>query len=36
MANKHVTNVASYYIKAGFQTASEYAKATQRLFNAYL
>jgi circadian clock protein KaiC len=36
MANKHMKNAASYYVKAGFKTASEYAKATQRLFDAYL
>ena len=36
MANKHVKQAAEYYKKAGFKTASEYAKATQRLFDAYV
>jgi hypothetical protein len=36
IANKHVNQAADYYSKAGFQFASEYAKATQRLFDAYL
>ncbi|MFC1487804.1 ATPase domain-containing protein [Thermoproteota archaeon] len=36
MANKHVKQAADYYTRAGFQSASEYAKATQRLFDAYL
>jgi KaiC/GvpD/RAD55 family RecA-like ATPase len=27
---------ANYYLRAGFETASEYAKATQRLFDAYV
>jgi KaiC/GvpD/RAD55 family RecA-like ATPase len=35
-ANKHVRIAADYYKRAGFVTASEYAKATQRLFDAYL
>jgi len=35
-ANKHVNQAADYYSRAGFQNASEYAKATQRLFDAYL
>ena len=33
---KHMEAAASYYLKAGFETASEYAKATQRLFDAYI
>jgi KaiC/GvpD/RAD55 family RecA-like ATPase/tetratricopeptide (TPR) repeat protein len=33
---KHMEAAASYYLKAGFETASEYAKATQRLFDAYV
>ncbi len=32
---KHLESAANYYIKAGFKTASEYAKATKRLFDAY-
>jgi KaiC/GvpD/RAD55 family RecA-like ATPase len=35
-ANKHVKNASSYYKEAGFNNAYEYAKATQRLFDAYL
>jgi KaiC/GvpD/RAD55 family RecA-like ATPase len=35
-ANKYVKQAANYYKQAGFQVASEYAKATQRLFDAYL
>jgi len=27
---------ANYYLKAGFETSSDYAKATQRLFDAYV
>ncbi len=33
---KHMEAAANYYLKAGFGTASEYAKATQRLFDAYV
>jgi KaiC/GvpD/RAD55 family RecA-like ATPase len=33
---KHMETAANYYLKAGFETASEYAKATQRLFDAYI
>ncbi len=33
---KHMEAAANYYLKAGFKTASEYAKATQRLFDAYI
>jgi len=33
---KHMDAAATYYLKAGFETASEYAKATQRLFDAYV
>jgi KaiC/GvpD/RAD55 family RecA-like ATPase/tetratricopeptide (TPR) repeat protein len=36
IANKHVNQAADYYSRAGFQNASEYAKATQRLFDAHL
>jgi len=33
---KHVEAAANYYLKAGFKAASEYAKATQLLFDAYV
>jgi len=36
IAVKHLESAANYYIKAGFQTASEYAKATKLLFDAYV
>ncbi len=35
-AVKHMEAAANYYVRAGFKTASEYAKATQRLFDAYI
>jgi len=35
-ATQHLESAASHYAKAGFQNASEYAKATQRLFDAYV
>ncbi|MEJ2241945.1 MAG: ATPase domain-containing protein, partial [Candidatus Bathyarchaeota archaeon] len=35
-ANKYIKQAANYYTQAGYQKASEYAKATQRLFDAYL
>jgi len=35
-AIKHMETAANYYVKSGFETASEYAKATQRLFDAYV
>jgi len=35
-AIQHLTSAANYYYRAGFKTASEYAKATQRLFDAYV
>jgi KaiC/GvpD/RAD55 family RecA-like ATPase len=35
-ANKYIKQAANYYKQAGYQKASEYAKATQRLFDAYL
>jgi hypothetical protein len=35
-AKKHLEASARYYLKAGFKNASEYAKATQRLFDAYM
>jgi KaiC/GvpD/RAD55 family RecA-like ATPase len=33
---RHMDAAASYYLKAGFEPASDYAKATQRLFDAYV
>jgi hypothetical protein len=35
-AIRHLESAASLYVRAGFTNASEYAKATQRLFDAYL
>jgi len=35
-AKAQIKNAATYYINAGFKAASEYAKATQRLLDAYL
>jgi KaiC/GvpD/RAD55 family RecA-like ATPase/tetratricopeptide (TPR) repeat protein len=35
-ATQHLASSANYYLRAGFETASEYAKATQRLFDAYV
>jgi len=35
MAKQHIERATTCYLKAGFQSASEYAKATQRLFDAY-
>ncbi len=35
-AKRHIEAAANYYLKAGFKTASDYAKATQRLFDAYV
>jgi KaiC/GvpD/RAD55 family RecA-like ATPase/tetratricopeptide (TPR) repeat protein len=35
-AKSFVKNASTNYAKAGFKAASEYAKATQRLFDAYL
>ncbi len=32
---KHMEAASNYYLKAGFKSASEYAKATKRLFDAY-
>jgi hypothetical protein len=34
-ATKYLESAANYYVNAGFQKASEYAKATQLLFEAY-
>jgi len=33
---QHLGSAADYYIKAGFQSSSEYAKATKLLFDAYV
>jgi uncharacterized repeat protein (TIGR01451 family) len=35
-AREHMNDAANYYLKAGFDTSAEYAKATQRLFDAYV
>ena len=35
-ATQHLEGAANYYVRAGFKTASEYAKATQRLLDAHL
>jgi len=35
-AIQHLESAAKYYVKAGFQNASEYAKATELLLDAYL
>ncbi len=35
-AKQHLEAAANYYLKAGFKNASEYARATQRLFDAYM
>jgi KaiC/GvpD/RAD55 family RecA-like ATPase/tetratricopeptide (TPR) repeat protein len=35
-ATKHMETAANYYLRAGFKGASAYAKATQRLFEAYV
>ena len=34
-ATRYLESAANYYVNAGFQKASEYAKATQLLFDAY-
>jgi len=36
LAIQHMESAASYYLKAGFKDAAEYAEATQRLLDAYL
>jgi tetratricopeptide (TPR) repeat protein len=36
MAIQHLENAAQHYVRAGFQGASEYAKATELLLDAYL
>lgn len=35
-AKRHLETAGSYYLKAGFEAASVYAAATQRLFDAYV
>jgi KaiC/GvpD/RAD55 family RecA-like ATPase len=35
-ARRQMEAAANYYLKAGFETASEYAKGMQRLFDAYI
>jgi len=35
-ATRHLQSAANYYLRAGFKTASEYATATQRFFDAYI
>jgi len=35
-AIQHLENAATHYVKAGFRNASEYAKATEQLFDAYM
>ena len=35
-ATQHLESAANYYVRAGFKAASEYAKATQQLFDAYI
>jgi len=35
-AVRHLDAAANYYLKAGYETTSDYAKATQRLFDAYV
>jgi hypothetical protein len=36
LATQHLESAASYYLRAGFQSASEYAKAMGLLFEAYV
>ncbi len=33
---KHIGSAANYYLRAGFESASDYAKGMQRLFDAYV
>jgi KaiC/GvpD/RAD55 family RecA-like ATPase len=35
-AVRYIEAAANYYVKAGFESASDYAKGTQRLFEAYV
>lgn len=34
--NQYLTNAANYYMRAGYEAALDYSKATQRLFDAYV
>lgn len=34
--NQYLTNAANYYMRAGYEAALEYSKATQRLIDAYV
>ncbi|MCW4025908.1 MAG: hypothetical protein NWE76_00305, partial [Candidatus Bathyarchaeota archaeon] len=34
--NQYLTNAANYYVRAGYEPALEYSKATQRLLDAYV
>jgi len=36
VAVQHLESAAKYYVKAGYENASEYAKATELLFDAYM
>jgi tetratricopeptide (TPR) repeat protein len=36
ITEQHLESAANYYVKAGFQNASEYSKATEHLFDAYM
>jgi tetratricopeptide (TPR) repeat protein len=36
MAIQHLESATTYYVKAGFRNASEYAKATEQLFDAFM
>jgi hypothetical protein len=36
IVEQHLESAASYYVKAGFQNASEYSRAMEHLFDAYL
>ncbi len=36
LATQHLESAASYYLRAGFKSASEYAEATQKLLDAYV
>ena len=36
LATQHLESAANYYLKAGFANASEYTKATELLFDAYM
>ena len=36
IANQYLANAANYYVRAGYDNAFEYSKATQRLIDAYM